>query len=62
LPQGTRLAFKIGFGEVWFFTFLAPLLLIFSKGNGPEWGICPNTGPFYSIFVSMIFIYQKNIT
>jgi len=30
---------KSRFGEGWFSTFLAPLLLIFYKGNGPKWSI-----------------------
>jgi hypothetical protein len=41
--------------EGWFPTFQAPLLLIFSKGNGPKWGIWPCTAPFCPIFVAMIF-------
>jgi hypothetical protein len=28
---------KRRFGEGWFLTFLAPLLLILFKGNGPKW-------------------------
>jgi len=51
---------KSRFGEGWFSTFLAPLLLIFSKWNGPKWRIWPTTGSFLSVFVAMIFIYQKN--
>ena len=52
-------ALKSRFGES--YTFLAPLLLISSRGNGPKCSIWPTTGPFYSIFVAMILIYQKNI-
>ena len=51
---------KSRFGEGWFSTFLAPLLLTFSKGNGPKWSIWQTTGPFHSIFVAMIIIYQKS--
>ena len=52
---------KSRFGEGWFSTLLEPLLLIFSKGNGPKWSIWPTTGPFHSIFIAMIYICQKNI-
>ena len=34
---------------------LAPVLLIFFKGNGPKWGTWPTTAPFCPIFVAMIF-------
>ena len=50
---------KTRIGESWFSTFLAPLLLIFFKGNGPKWGISPTTAPFHSIFFAMIFFYYK---
>jgi hypothetical protein len=46
---------KTGFGGTWFSTLLAPLLLIFCKGNGPKWGTWPTTAPFCPIFVAMIF-------
>ena len=46
-------------GEGWFSTFLAPLLLIFSKGNGPKWSIWPTTGSLCPIFVANIYI--KNL-
>ena len=39
------------------FPFLAPLLLIFSKGNGLKWGAWPSTAPFCPIFVAMIFFH-----
>ena len=38
--------------------FLAPLLLIFSKGNGPKWDTWPTTAPFRPIFVAMIFFIE----
>jgi hypothetical protein len=46
------------FGEGWFSTFLAPLLLIFSEGNGPKWSIWPSTAPFCPIFVAVIFFIE----
>jgi len=54
------LGFESRFGEGWFSTFLVPLLLIVSKGNGPKWSIWPTTGPFHSIFVAIIFARQNN--
>ena len=41
--------------ELGFPTFLAPLLLILSKENGPKWGTWPTTAPFCPIFVAMLF-------
>jgi hypothetical protein len=46
---------KNTFGESRISTFLAPLLLIFSKENGPKWGIWPSAAPFCPIFVAMVF-------
>ena len=45
------------FGEGWFSIFLASLLLIFSNGNGPKWGIWPSTAPFCFIFVAVILYF-----
>jgi hypothetical protein len=49
---------KSKYGEVWFPTFLAPLSLIFSKGNRPKWSIWPTTGSFCLIFIAIIFFIE----
>ena len=52
---------KLDLVELGFPPFLVPLLLIFSRGNGPKWGTWPTTAPFCPIFVAMIFfiIYKS---
>jgi hypothetical protein len=44
--------------ELSFSPFLAPLLPIFSKENGPKWGNWPTTAPFRPIFVAMLFFIK----
>jgi hypothetical protein len=49
---------KTRFGGTWYSAFLAPLLLIFSKGNGPKWGTWPTIAPFRPTFSAMIFFIE----
>ena len=47
---------KTGLVELGFPPFLAPVLLIFSEGNGLKWGTWPTAAPFRPIFIAMIIL------
>ena len=51
---------KPDFVEFGFPPFLAPLSLIFLKGNGPKWGTWPTTALFRPIFVAIILFFDMN--
>jgi len=51
---------KLDWVELGFPPFLAPFMLIFTKGIGPKWGTWPTTAPFCPIFVAMV-LFIKNV-
>jgi len=54
---------KLDLVELGFPPFLVPLLLIFSRGNGPKWGTCQlllRFAPFLLQWYSLLYINHAN--